>query len=65
MTEIIRHRRKTLGITQETLSDISGVNLKTIKTLEKGEGNPTLDTLRSLADALGLEIVLQIKSPTL
>lgn len=57
----IKERRKVLDVTQETLSEISGVGLRTLKQFERGKGNPTLETLQKLCDALGLEIQLQIK----
>lgn len=57
----IKERRETLKITQETLSDLSGVGLRTLKQLEGGKANPTFATLSELADVLGLELVLQVK----
>ncbi|MDH2208584.1 helix-turn-helix domain-containing protein [Empedobacter sp. GD03644] len=59
--EQIKERRKVLDITQETLADISGVGLRTLKQFESGKGNPTLETLQKLCDALGLEIKLEVK----
>ena len=58
----IKERRKVLAISQETLAEISGVGLRTLKQFESGKGNPTLDTLQKLCDALGLEIKLEIKT---
>ncbi|MDQ0477309.1 helix-turn-helix domain-containing protein [Chryseobacterium sp. MDT2-18] len=55
-------RRKILDVTQETLAEISGVGLRTLKQLESGKGNPTLETLQKICDALGLEIKLEIKN---
>ena len=61
----IKSRRDELQVTQETLAEISGVGLRTLKAFESGKGNPTLKTLGQLADALGLELCLQIKpTPT-
>lgn len=57
----IKERRETLKITQETLSDLSGVGLRTLKQLEGGKANPTFATLSELADVLGMELVLQVK----
>jgi transcriptional regulator with XRE-family HTH domain len=59
--QIIRARREMMQVTQEALSEISGVGLRTLKQVESGKGNPTVKTLQKLADALGLEIVLQVK----
>ena len=61
LIEQIKERRKVLDITQETLAEISGVGLRTLKQFESGKGNPTLETLQKLCDALGLEIKLEIK----
>lgn len=57
----IKDRREMLQVTQETLSELSGVGLRTLKQFESGKGNPTLLTLQKLSDALGLEICLQLK----
>jgi transcriptional regulator with XRE-family HTH domain len=58
----VKQRREELQVTQETLADISGVGLRTLKQFESGKGNPTLETLSKIADALGLEVNLQLKS---
>ena len=34
--QVIRQRRETLGLTQEYLADVSGVGLRTIREIEKG-----------------------------
>ena len=57
----IKQRRESLQVTQETLADLSGVGLRTLKQFESGKGNPTLATLQKLGDSLGLEVTLQLK----
>ena len=57
----IKERREMLKITQESLADLSGIGLRTIKQLEAGKANPTYRTLQEIADVLGLELVLQVK----
>ena len=59
---IVKERRKLLNITQETLAEMSGIGLRTVKQLESGKGNPTIITLEKVADVLGMQLVLQIKS---
>ena len=59
----LKERRESLKITQESLADLSGVGLRTIKQLEGGKGNPTFNTLQEIADVLGLELALQVKKP--
>ncbi|MFV0209796.1 helix-turn-helix domain-containing protein [Empedobacter falsenii] len=62
LIEQIKERRKVLAISQETLAEISGVGLRTLKQFESGKGNPTLETLQKLCNALGLEIKLEVKT---
>jgi y4mF family transcriptional regulator len=57
----IKERRSILGITQKDLAGISGVGLRTLKDIETGAGNPSLDTLLKIIDVLGLELDLKIK----
>lgn len=63
--EQIKNRRSELNISQETLAELSGVGLRTLKEFERDRGNPTLQTISKLADALGLELCLQVKSTML
>jgi transcriptional regulator with XRE-family HTH domain len=59
--QTIKHRREMLNVTQETVAQLSAVGLRTIKQLESGKGNPTLQTLEKIADVLGLQINLSLK----
>ncbi len=61
LIQTIKQRRESLKVTQETLAELSGVGLRTLKQFESGKGNPTLLTLQKLADVLGLEVVLKVK----
>ncbi len=58
----IKERREMLQVTQEGLAELSGVGLRTLKQLESGKGNPTLQTLQKIADVLGLELSLKLKN---
>lgn len=62
LIKTIKERREALQVTQETLAELSGVGLRTLKQFESGKGNPTLLTLQKLADVLGLEVSLKIKT---
>ena len=62
---VIKERRALLGISQQDLSDYSGVGISTVKDLERGVGNPSIETLRKILDVVGLEIVLQVKQTVL
>ena len=61
LIKTIKERREVLQVTQETLAELSGVGLRTLKQFESGKGNPTLQTLQRIADVLGLEVNLTIK----
>lgn len=61
LIEIIKKRREVLQVTQENLAKLSGVGLRTLKQFERGKGNPTLLTIKKIADVLGLEISLKVK----
>ncbi len=62
LVKIIKERRDTLKVTQESLAQLSGVGLRTLKQFESGKGNPTLQTLQKIADVLGLEVSLKLKN---
>jgi transcriptional regulator with XRE-family HTH domain len=64
LVKSLKERRESLKVTQETLAELSGVGLRTLKQLESGKGNPTLLTLFKIADVLGLELNLQVKKTT-
>jgi transcriptional regulator with XRE-family HTH domain len=57
----IKERRETLNVTQEQLAELANVGLRTLKELERGKGNPTIETISKLADVLGLEVQLVVK----
>jgi y4mF family transcriptional regulator len=59
--EIIKNRRKELGITQPHLAELAKVSTNTLYKLERGQGNPSLEVLNKLAEVLGLEIALEVK----
>jgi transcriptional regulator with XRE-family HTH domain len=58
----IRLRRQALGLTQVELAQAAGVSLPTLQTLEAGRSNPSIETLRSLARELGLQVQLSPRS---
>ncbi len=62
LIKTVKDRRESLRVTQETLAELSGVGLRTLKQFESGKGNPTLMTLHKLADVLGLELNLKLKN---
>ena len=55
----IKDRRRNLKLTQQELADLAEVNINTIVSLERGEGNPKIQTVFHVCEVLGMEIVLK------
>ncbi len=58
---IIKERRLLLGLTQKDLADYTGLSTRIIKSIEAGQGNPTIGSLEKIATVLGMEIVMKVK----
>lgn len=60
--KIIQERRDYLNLTQKDVAEIAGITFKSISDIELGIRNPTVNTLKSVLDVLGLELAIHIKS---
>lgn len=60
--KIIQERRDYLNLTQKDVAEMAGISFKSISEIELGIRNPSLNTLKSVLDVLGLELKVQIKS---
>ncbi len=58
----VAKRRKALKVNQRDLAAICGVSEHALCNLERGIGNPTLNLVSSVLDALGLEMHLCAKN---
>jgi transcriptional regulator with XRE-family HTH domain len=58
----VKRRREVLRITQEHLASVSKVALRTIREVEQGTGNPSLETLVRLFEVLGLELKINVQA---
>lgn len=54
--------RQMNALSQADLAAMLGVNLKVIKSLESGSGNPGLAAIENLAEAFGLAVVFASKA---
>lgn len=61
--DVIKKRRKELGISQVDLAEMSGISLATIKNIERGKGNPSYETILRIMEVLGIEINFSIRNP--
>ncbi|WP_155943780.1 helix-turn-helix domain-containing protein [Psychroflexus gondwanensis] len=58
----IKERRKTLRVTQPQVAELADISVNTLYKIERGQANPTLETLTKIADVLGMEVILQVKN---
>lgn len=54
--EAVRELRVKRAITQEELAEGAGITPATLSLIERGQANPTWDTARKIAAALGVSI---------
>jgi len=59
----IKNRREILAITQRDLAELSGMGLRTLKAIENGKSNPTLETLNKIMEVLGMELSIDVRKP--
>lgn len=62
--QLLRERRRHLGISQIDFANLAGVAVHTVSDIESGKGNPTLDVLLKVLDPLGLELSVNPKAVT-
>lgn len=58
---VIRERRLQLKVNQQTLADLAGVGINTLVAIERGTGNPSVQVLSKVLDALGLQLKITLK----
>lgn len=56
---VLRARRRELGLAQEEISGVIGVNRRVIGELERGKGTVQLQIAMEVARVLGLDIELE------
>lgn len=53
---IVKEKRKTLGYTQQEVSDITKISLRSIQRIEKGTVMPRMHTLKALSESLDFSL---------
>ncbi|MCH5240761.1 MAG: helix-turn-helix transcriptional regulator [Muribaculaceae bacterium] len=61
LKDIIKLRRDFLSLTQQDLAEMAQVGLATIKDIERGKGNPALNTIKKILDVLGIELQYKVR----
>ncbi|WP_346960733.1 helix-turn-helix transcriptional regulator [uncultured Arthrobacter sp.] len=58
IAEGIRRARKDAGLTQEQLAQLAGTSERTVRAIETGTGNPSLQSVVAIANVLGLKLAV-------
>ena len=61
LNEVMKKRRKELEISQLDLAEMAEVSLATVKDIERGKGNPSLNTVKRILMVLVMEIHYEIR----
>lgn len=61
LKDILKQRREYLSLTQQDLAEMAQVGLATIKDIERGKGNPALNTIKKILEVLGIEIEYKVR----
>ena len=61
LSATIKERRSQLRISQFDLAEMAGVSLATVKDIERGKGNPSIQTVEKILAVLGMELVYQLR----
>ena len=57
----MKKRREVLSLTQQDLAEMAHVGVATVKDIERGQGNPSLSTIKKILDILGVELIFQVR----
>jgi len=60
----VRERRRQLRLTQQDVSDLSGVSVRFLHDLEHDKPSVRMDVVLAALDTLGLELQLTVRTPT-
>lgn len=61
LKDLMKERREVLSLTQQDLAEMAQVGVATVKDIERGQGNPSLSTIKKILDVLGIEIEYRVK----
>lgn len=61
LSKLIKEKKQSLGLTQQMVSDLSGVAKGTVQKIEKGDQQVTLQSFTKVLSVLGIELCLRQK----
>lgn len=63
ISQAVKRMREISGLTQEQFAKHRGLSLLTLKRVESGSGNPTIETLNSIGNIFGLKVAFVHSNP--
>lgn len=63
LASAVKRMRKISGMTQEQFAKNRGMSLLTLKRIETGSGNPTVETLNRIGGIFGLKVAFVHANP--
>jgi transcriptional regulator with XRE-family HTH domain len=63
LAQAVKRMREISGLTQEQFAKHRGLSLLTLKRVESGSGNPTVETLNSIGSIFGLKVAFVHAKP--
>lgn len=63
IAQAVKRMREISGLTQEQFAKHRGLSLLTLKRVESGSGNPTLETLNGIGSIFGLKVAFVHANP--
>ena len=63
IAQAVKRMREISGLTQEQFAQHRGLSLLTLKRVESGRGNPTVETLNSIGSIFGLKVAFVHANP--
>lgn len=61
LKDLMKERREVLSLTQQDLAEMAQVGVATVKDIERGQGNPSLSTIKKILNVLGIEIEYRVR----
>lgn len=61
LAESLIRARNIVGMTQKQLSEVTGIYQADISKIERGHANPSVATLKRLADGMGLKLKIEFE----
>ena len=61
LKDTLKERRSILKISQSDLSEMANVSLATVKDIERGKGNPSIQTVEKILAVLGMEMTYRLR----